>query len=294
MWPYGAVVAGRVLSLQEVADELGVHYMTAYRYVRTGLLAGEKIGNGWQVTGEELERFRSGASAVDETDGLPTTGPLARGSRRRAPWSERLEARLLAGDQRGAWAVIEGALAAGAGLAEIHDEVIAPAMRRIGDKWAIGELEISAEHRASGIVLRLLGRLGQRFARRGRSRGAVAVGGPPGERHSMPVLMIADLLRADGWEVSDFGTDLPVEAFVEGVRGVPDLAAVGVSVTSPECLAATAELLAALRVAVPGVRLAVGGYAVKDAAHARRLGADEWAGSAQDFLDQLNAWPQAR
>ena len=59
-WPYGAVVAGRVLSLQEVADELGVHYMTAYRYVRTGLLVGQKVRNGWQVTEAELERFRAG------------------------------------------------------------------------------------------------------------------------------------------------------------------------------------------------------------------------------------------
>ena len=31
-------------TLQEAADELGVHYMTAYRYVRLGLLDAAKVG----------------------------------------------------------------------------------------------------------------------------------------------------------------------------------------------------------------------------------------------------------
>src|SRR6056297_2092647 len=37
------------ISLQDAADELGVHYMTAYRYVRTGRLEAEKAGAVWQV-----------------------------------------------------------------------------------------------------------------------------------------------------------------------------------------------------------------------------------------------------
>ena len=36
--------AGRPLTLQEVADLLGVHYMTVYRYVRLGLLEAEQGG----------------------------------------------------------------------------------------------------------------------------------------------------------------------------------------------------------------------------------------------------------
>ena len=37
------------LTLQEAADLLGVHYMTAYRYVRTGRLPGTRVGAHWQV-----------------------------------------------------------------------------------------------------------------------------------------------------------------------------------------------------------------------------------------------------
>ena len=38
-----------LLGLQEVADRLGVHYMTAYRYVRTGRLPATRIGAQWWV-----------------------------------------------------------------------------------------------------------------------------------------------------------------------------------------------------------------------------------------------------
>ena len=38
-----------VLTLQEAADELGVHYMTAYRYVRLGVMEASKSGGVWQV-----------------------------------------------------------------------------------------------------------------------------------------------------------------------------------------------------------------------------------------------------
>ena len=50
---------GHELTLQEAADELGVHYMTAYRYVRLGMLEATKRGRSWVVHREDLEAFRT-------------------------------------------------------------------------------------------------------------------------------------------------------------------------------------------------------------------------------------------
>ena len=47
------------LSLNEVAEKLGVHYMTVYRYVRTGLLPAAKSGGTWRVLADDLENFAS-------------------------------------------------------------------------------------------------------------------------------------------------------------------------------------------------------------------------------------------
>jgi excisionase family DNA binding protein len=264
-----------VLTLQEVADQLGVHYMTAYRYVRLGLLPAVKSSGVWQVSRDDLDGFVASSE----------TGPVAAGSP--APWSQRFEARLLEGDAQGAWGVVEAAMAAGADLSQIHLEVISPAMVALGARWAAGEIDIAVEHQATVIVQRLLGRLSPRFARRGRTRGAVVIGAPSGESHGLPTAILSDLLRLDGWDVSDLGPDTPAESFLFAGRRADHLVAIGVSVTHGDHLARAAEVCAAAGAVFPGVLIVLGGAAVRDLDHAHALGADAWASSAQRFSELL-------
>ncbi len=260
------------LTLQEAADELGVHYMTAYRYVRLGVLPAEKAGGVWRVRHDDLARCREDTG----------TSPVR--SRRPAPWAERLESRLVAGDARGAWGVIEAALSAGAELDEVYLDVLTPAMVGIGAKWEAGEIDVAIEHRATGIAMRLIGRLGPRFVRRGRSRGTVVLGAPAGERHSLPVAVLGDLLRLEGWEVSDLGADTPAASFALAAGTTPDVVAVGLSVTHPEHLPACAEAVAAVRSASPELLVLVGGQAIHGDDDAAAVGAHAWASSAKDVV----------
>lgn len=269
------------MTLHEAAEALGVHYMTAYRYVRLGQLPATKSGGTWHVRGDDVEAFRLGASAPAPNGG----------GRRRAAWTERLEARLIAGDGRGAWSVVEAALAGGAELDEIYLDVLAPAMTSIGERWMRGELDVSVEHRASGIAMRIVGRLGPRFVRRGRTRGVVVVGAVEGEQHALPVALLADLLRGNGWDVSDLGADVPLGSFVHAAVSTPDLVAVGVSVTTDVRLAAATAVLAALAEAVPGVLLVAGGAAVRDATQASELGAHAFAADGRAFVALLDDPP---
>jgi excisionase family DNA binding protein len=266
------------LTLHEAAERLGVHYMTAYRYVRLGLLEASKSGGSWKVAPDALDRFREGAG----------NAPVGRGDP--APWADRLEARLVAGDARGAWGVVEAALSAGADLDEVYLEILSPAMVAIGDRWAAGELDVAVEHRASGIAMRIVGRLGHRFVRRGRPRGTVIVGTPAGERHGLPTAILADLLRLQGWEVSDLGADVPSDSYVYALREAPGTAAVGLSVTRAEHLPALAEACAAIRSERPDVRIVVGGQAIEGEAHARSLGADTVAASGVAMHEVLGRW----
>jgi excisionase family DNA binding protein len=272
------------LTLHEAAEMLGVHYMTAYRYVRLGLLPARKVAGSWHVTAADVAAFqareagRGRAQPVADTDGAHRSG------RPRAPWGERLEARLVAGDTRGAWGVVEAALTAGSTLEDIYLDVLTPALTAIGERWAEGELDISIEHRASGIAMRLIGRLGPRFARRGRTRGLVVVGAPEGERHVLPLAMAADLIRQRGWEVSDLGGDLPPRSFVHAVSSAgDDLVAVAISVSIDEHLAALASTIEAIKHVVPSVLVVVGGHAIAGEEHAVALGADHYAATLGDI-----------
>jgi excisionase family DNA binding protein len=272
-----------VLTLQEAADELGVHYMTAYRYVRLGVMEASKSGGVWQVQRAALEQFRANAKTSSGSGGRGGAG------HRRAPWSSRLESRLIAGDAPGSWNVIEAAMTAGAELDEIYLDVLTPARVSIGERWAAGELDISIEHRASGIAMRIIGRIGPRFNRRGRARGLVALGAPAGEFHALPMAMLGDLLRLRGWEVSDFGVDVPSESLTHVIEQTPDLLAVGLSAMSSDNLASLAESCAAARAADPDVLVVVGGHAVTDDAHARSLGAHAFAAGGEQMHELLVA-----
>jgi excisionase family DNA binding protein len=273
-----------VLTLQEAADELGVHYMTAYRYVRLGVMEASKSGGVWQVQRSALEQFRANAKTS-------SSGSSGRGGarHRRAPWSSRLESRLIAGDAPGSWSVIEAAMAAGAELDEIYLDVLTPALVSIGERWAGGELDISIEHRASGIAMRIIGRIGPRFNRRGRARGLVALGAPAGEFHALPMAMLGDLLRLRGWEVSDFGVDVPSQSLTHVIEQTPDLLAVGLSAMSSDNLVSLAESCAAARAADPQVLIVVGGHAVTDDDHARSLGAHAFASGGEQMHELLVA-----
>jgi excisionase family DNA binding protein len=266
----------RSLSLAEAADWLGVHYMTAYRYVRTGKLDARQEHGEWRVRRRDLERFRSKPSV-----------PARRGYLRWARHVERLYDRLVASDEAGAWQVLEQAMSAGAEPSDVYVRILGPALREIGDRWADGTIEVVDEHRASAVASRLIGRMGPRFARRGRRRGTVLVGAAPGDTHAMPVSMVADVLRGRGHRVVDLGGATPAESFVTEANAVDDLRAIGISAATTAGLRAATKLIPVLRAEVADVPVLLGGPAVATAAAARKAGADGWAPDAVEASDVL-------
>ena len=45
------------ITLREAAQRLGVHYMTVYRYVRTGRLPASRAGVQWLIDSDDLTRL---------------------------------------------------------------------------------------------------------------------------------------------------------------------------------------------------------------------------------------------
>ncbi|MDQ3385284.1 MAG: cobalamin-dependent protein [Actinomycetota bacterium] len=259
------------MTLQAAADALRVHYMTAYRYVRLGLLPATKVAGSWEVPQAEVDRLLA--------ERAPDKGARPAGGRgvQPAPWAARLEARLRAGDERGSWGVVEGALSAGMEPPEVYVDLLVPSLRGIGEAWAAGEIDVGVEHRASVIAMRLVGRLGPRFNRRGQTRGSVVLGAPPGDRHGLPSALLADLVRGIGFTVADLGADTPVDSFVRAAQDAERLVAVAVGVTTPDNDGEVRALADGLHRALPDVPVLIGGAGVRDEAHAHELGADGWA-----------------
>jgi excisionase family DNA binding protein len=275
------------MSLTEAAERLGVHYMTAYRYVRLGQLPSSQRNGRWVIKRADVDALRRDLSSRDRPSG-------GAGRRRPSVLRERLARCLLRGDESGAWVVMERALTTGYTPAELYLQLLGPALRGVGDKWEDGDLSVGEEHRASAVAGRLLGRLGPRFVRPGRKHGTVVLGAAPGDPHGIPVAMLADIVRAHGYWVVDLGGNVPVPSFVEAASVAERVVAVGVSVSDGRCLPAAGEVIVEVQRRL-GVPVLIGGPAT-DEQVAAELGAD---GSAPDgetaaaLIDSLRQRPPA-
>jgi len=211
------------MQLGEAADALGVHYQTAYAWVRQGSLPARKQGRVYEVedAGVRALAARRNAGSAPAREVAVRDWPAQ---------ADQLYAAIADGEETHArhWL---GRLAAGATLTDLCERVIAPALRRIGDDWASGRVTIAQEHRASAICERLIARhAGQQG---GRPLGRAVVATPPGERHGLPALMAAACLREDRWLVHHLATDLPV-AEVTRLAAAVDADLVVFSSATPE------------------------------------------------------------
>jgi excisionase family DNA binding protein len=205
---------GGMLTLQEAADRLGVHYMTAYRYVRTGRLHATRDGGRWSVAPADVDALSdlrgetpgltgrpqgSGHGADDGDDGVDR-------------YRERLLGRLLAGDEAGAWRVVESALVARMRPDRAHLDLLAPCLREVGERWAAGTLSVGGEHVATVTAARLAARLAPLRARRGRTRGTVVVAGAPGPARDLGLaFQLTNFMRDVGEDLDRGRVYLPAE-----------------------------------------------------------------------------------
>ncbi len=264
-----------LLSLQEAADALGVHYMTAYRYVRTGRLAATQIGSAWQVRRSSLASIAKPAPA-----GRTKLG----GATSRRGYDRRLNDLLVKGDEAEAWRLTQQALVSAYSPEDLYLDVLGPALRKVGDDWAADRVTVAEEHRASALASRLVGRLGPLFIRRGRSRGTVVIGALENDFHGLATALVADVLRGRGFAVADLGANTPSRSFIETIASAERHVATGIVVSTPIRDAAIRDAISAIK-AASDAPLLLGGLTIRDAPHARRLGADDWTGSSRAAAD---------
>jgi methanogenic corrinoid protein MtbC1 len=225
----------------------------------------DRLRDGWRI-GEAARVLRTSAGpALD--DPVALADALLEATRSDEP--EALEALL---DQAFAVLPLETALA----------DVLSPALRRVGDEWHAGLVSVAQEHALTAKVrsrLDLL--LGDA---RGEARGTAVLACAPGEQHDLGLLMLAVLLRADGWRVEYLGQDTPVAesvSFAERVRA----AMLCVSAAREPALAATRAGLAGLTHPA-GTTLVLGGAAVRPE-DAKALGATYRDGDLSHAVSRL-------
>lgn len=189
-------------------------------------------------------------------------------------------------DRQGACRLVQEFLNDGGDVEGLFVDVLMPAMILTGEEWAADRISVAHEHYISEVTRDLI-----HHYRHEPWTGAL-FGGPiavaccaPGERHSLGLLMISDILRAGGIDIHLLGEGAPAES-------IRDLAVelrahlLCLSVALETHLPDAADLITLVRSACPNIVVAVGGRALGGQhGRARTLGADHFAADARQVRD---------
>ena len=259
------------LNIAAVAHRTGIGADTLRKWERRyGVLRPNRTAGGQRrYDGRDVARvewlrdrladgFRIGEAAALLTDDAATTTSSATGLR------DAIVAAVSDSDPRQLNALVEQAFT-------LHDvetaveEIVAPALRTVGDRWATGAECIAEEHLLSEAVrshLRVL-----LADRRHPVRGTAVLACAPGEHHELGLLALAVLLQADGWLPVYLGADAPLESSL-ALAGRMRAGVVCLSASTPDLRSDLQDRLAEAQLPT-ATRVIVGGGAAE---HQQRLG----------------------
>lgn len=93
---------------------------------------------------------------------------------------------------------------------QLYDQVVTPAMYRIGELWEQNQISVAEEHLATAVCDFVLSATEIRVqVKEGRRKAMVFA--PEGEEHYIGLKMVAALFREEGYEVRYMGPNLPLD-----------------------------------------------------------------------------------
>ena len=200
---------------------------------------------------------------------------------------------VMKGDGSVVQAEVNKALNEGAKARDILVKGLIGGMSVVGERFGAGEMFLPevlmsahAMHQGLDIVKPLLAKSGEK------ALGSVVIGTVEGDIHDIGKRIVGFMLEGNGYEVTDLGTNIKAEAFVEAIEEhKPDILGMSalLTTTMPN-MGKTIDLLKekGLR---KEVKVVVGGAPINEE-YARSIGADGYApeaGSAVELVKKLLA-----
>jgi methanogenic corrinoid protein MtbC1 len=175
---------------------------------------------------------------------------------------------LLSGDRASSEAIVDELLVARVTVPQLYEELMKPALYRVGDLWARNRISVATEQLATVLTEGLLDRVYPAVFNPHRCGRRVALATVEGEPHQVGLRMVADLFEMHGWETRLIPAGVPLVALLESIeQDQPDL--IGLSVSVSFHLDRLEQTLQGLRAVHPTLPILVGGQGVVDCVRAR-------------------------
>jgi methanogenic corrinoid protein MtbC1 len=125
---------------------------------------------------------------------------------------------ILAGKRKTALEIIMDAYRGGYPIPGIYMDVFQEALYEIGRLWETNQITVADEHMGTAITQYVMSNLYQHLEIADEQRGKVVMTGVQGELHQVGANMVADVLEADGWDVTFLGANVPAEGVLQSIR----------------------------------------------------------------------------
>lgn len=258
---YGIGLAQRTDSGYRLYDEAALAEVRAMQQL---------LGSGWAAkqAANEIVRRRGHQLVMETVPSLPQFSAFVDAARRL--------------DDLAMGAILDEVFSK-ASFEHVFDSWLTPALHELGEAWADGTLDISAEHFASAAVMRRLSAAYEAAAVHARGP-RVLVGLPAGAVHEIGALAFAIALRRVGLNATYLGADLPTDSWMMAAGGA-GVRAIVLSLSTATDVPAGQAVVTALHELHPALCLAVGGT------HADELtdSSIQFTGSVPESARQLAA-----
>ncbi len=208
------------LTTREVARLCRVSDATVKRWEDAGVLKSERTNGGHRrFRAEEIVRFQR-----EQNPGIKNCygdqSAVSQINRRRTNKLDSdcsLFRALTAGCEEESANTLISEYLRGTPLTEIFDNLICPAMRRIGELWSLGEISITQEHIATRSASSAIHKLRNALPV-SKMTGELAICcAVEGDFHELPTQMAQMTFENEGWEVLNFGANTPLYCLAEEV-----------------------------------------------------------------------------
>lgn len=135
--------------------------------------------------------------------------------------AEKLSSALEQGDKEASVAATQAALDQGVSPLSLVQEVIVPALTRVGDAFENLDIflpELMAAGEAGNAATSLIEEVIQKSGGQMKSEGTVVIGTVKGDIHDIGKNIVASLLKAQGFKVVDLGKDVPAAVFLDAAE----------------------------------------------------------------------------
>ena len=208
--------AASQLSTAEAAALLGVSVSTVKRWVDEGLLTAHRTAGGHRkLLRADVLAFARAAKLPSSTVADLELSPAALEPRQA---TAALHRALVSGDGERVRGLLFGLQKAGVRLETLADDVVAPAMRRLGHDWETDQIDVWREHRGTELCVAALHALRSAMQRPEDSRRPLALGAAPeGDFYQLPTLLAQLVLMDTGWTAVNLGPNTPFASLEKAV-----------------------------------------------------------------------------